>query len=233
MAAQIIVFTALKGGAGKTTLCMHVAGTLALRGFKVLVADADRQGSATRWAKTAEDGKPFPAAVVGFSEFGNKVHRELTRLAPDYDFILVDCPPAEDSPIPESALLVADVALVPCIPSPLDVWSSTKIRDRIERADTINEGILERALVVLNMVQSGTTLARDVADALAEFGIPLAVSRLGLRQAYRHAGVVGATVHTFGSQAQPAIDEVETLTDEILTMLGRGPSEASAGGAEP
>lgn len=232
MPAKIIVSTALKGGAGKTTLSMQLAGTLALRGHKVLVADADRQGTATRWAKTAEDSKPFPAAVVGFSEFGNKIHRELLRHAPEWDYIVVDCPPAEDSPIPESALLVADVAIVPVIPSPLDVWSSTKIRERIERADTINEGIAERSLVVLNMVQPNTTLARDVSDALAEFGLPLAAQRLTLRQVYRHAGVFGSTVHSFGTPAQAAIDEVERLTNEVLQVLGAAPSEAAAGSAE-
>jgi chromosome partitioning protein len=231
--ARIIVSTALKGGAGKTTIAMQIAGTLALRGRKVLVADADRQGTASRWAAAAEDGKPFPAVVAGFSEFGSKVHREIIRVAEDYEFICVDCPPAEDSPIPESALLVADVALVPVVPSPLDVWSSTKIRDRIERADTINEGIVARSRLVLNMVQPNTTLAREVSDALAEFGVSLVESHLSLRQVYRQAAAFGTTVHSFGSRAQAAVDEVNALTDEVLALLGAEPDVATAQGGEP
>lgn len=84
----------------------------------MLVVDADPQATATRWAATAEDNKPFPATVVGLSAASAKVHREVRRFVEDYKYIIVDCPPAADSPVPQSALLVADLALVPLIPSP-------------------------------------------------------------------------------------------------------------------
>jgi chromosome partitioning protein len=51
---------------------MQLAGTLAKRGHKVLVIDADQQGTATRWAASAEDEKPFPAPVVGLNAAGAK-----------------------------------------------------------------------------------------------------------------------------------------------------------------
>ena len=157
MPAKVITICNQKGGPGKTTLTMQLAGTIARRGFKVLVVDADPQGSATRWAASAEE-VPFPAPVVGLSVANAKVHREVQKLMDDYQIILIDCPPAVDSPIPQSALLISDLALVPIVPSPLDMWASVGIRQVIENAQHINETL--QARLVLNQHQPNTTLAK-------------------------------------------------------------------------
>jgi chromosome partitioning protein len=109
MPAKIISVVNQKGGSGKTTLSMQLAGALARRGNKVLVVDADPQGTATRWAASADDEKPFPASVVGLSAASTKVHREVKKFVDDYQYVIIDCPPAADSPVPQSALLIADL----------------------------------------------------------------------------------------------------------------------------
>ena len=124
MTAKIIVVVNQKGGAGKTTVSMQLAGTLGRRGHKVLVIDADPQATATRWAASAAEGQAFPASLSGLSAAGGKVHREAQKYVEDYAFIVIDCPPAADSAVPQSALMIADLALVPVIPSPLDLWAS-------------------------------------------------------------------------------------------------------------
>jgi chromosome partitioning protein len=84
MSARIVTVTNQKGGAGKTTLVMQIGGTLGLRGNKVLIVDADPQGTATRWAAAASDGSPFPAAMAGLSAAGEKVHREVKKYVDSY-----------------------------------------------------------------------------------------------------------------------------------------------------
>jgi chromosome partitioning protein len=218
MTAKIVAVANQKGGSGKTTVSMQLAGAIARRQQKVLVVDADPQGTATRWAASAEDDAPFPASVVGLSAASAKVHREVKKFIDDYDFIIIDCPPAADSPVPQSALLIADLVLVPIIPSPLDMWAAVGIRQVIHNVGDINEAL--KARLVLNQCQPNTTLAQESLEILPEFGIELAESQIHHRQVYRQSAVYGQTVHEFGSKAAVAIKEVERLTDEVMAVLG-------------
>ncbi|UZO77679.1 ParA family protein [Microcystis aeruginosa str. Chao 1910] len=217
MAARVIAVVNQKGGAGKTTISMNVAGSLAKRGHKVLVVDADPQGTATRWAASAEDDKLFPASVVGLSAATTKVHREVKKFLDDYEWIVIDCPPAADSPVPQSALLIADLAVVPLIPSPLDMWAAVGIREAILNVSSINEAL--QARLVFNQYQQNTSLAKEALEILSEFGIELCDTRIGSRQVYRQSAVFGHTVHDFGSKAKEAIEEIEGLTDELLSVI--------------
>lgn len=217
MTAKIVAVVNQKGGAGKTTVSMQLAGTLGRRGHKVLVIDADPQATATRWAASAGENQSFPATISGLSAAGGKVHREAQKYVEDYDFIVIDCPPAADSPVPQSALMIADLALVPVIPSPLDLWASVGIVRVIDSLRDINEALEPR--IVINQCQPNTALAREAMEMLQTFGLPIARTRLHHRIAYRQAAVYGSTVHELGKAADQAIAEVDALTDEVLAIL--------------
>lgn len=217
MVAKIVAIANQKGGSGKTTVAMQLAGTLGYRQNRVLVVDADPQGTATRWAASADDDNPFPAAVVGLSAASTKVHREVKKFVNDYDYIIIDCPPAADSPIPQSALLIADLALVPIIPSPLDMWAAVGIRQTIENMSAINEML--KARLIINQCQPRTTLAKETLEILPEFGIERLKTIVRQRQVYRQSAVFGQTVHDLGSKAKEAIREINGLTDEVLATL--------------
>lgn len=215
MFAKIITVANQKGGAGKTTVSMQIAGLLGKRKFKVLVVDADQQGTAVRWASSAEDENPFPASVIGLSNANAKIHREVKKFINDYDYIFIDCPPAVDSPIPQSAFLISDLVLVPILPSPLDIWATVGIKETILNMKEINETLNSR--LILNQCQPRTTLAKEIMDILPNFGIELAQSILQQRQVYRQSAVFGQIVHDFKNKE--AIKEVNNLTDEVLKIL--------------
>jgi chromosome partitioning protein len=217
MTAKIICTCHQKGGAGKSTIAMQLAGTLGLRGYKTLVVDADPQGTSIRWSASAPDDKPFPAKVAGLSAAGAKVHREVKKFSEEFEFIIVDCPPAVDSPVPESALLVSDLALIPCIPSPPDIWAANGIAGLIERISNINEILKSR--LVINQIKEKTVLGRETKELLDNFGITLAQTKLGQREVYRHSALYGTTVHHFGKQASEAIKEMESLANEVCALL--------------
>lgn len=216
MRAKVITVCNQKGGSGKTTISMHVAGTLAKKN-KVLVIDADRQSTATRWAASADDANPFRASVVGLSAAETKVHREVQKFVDDYDYIVIDCPPAADSPVPQSALLISDLALVPVIPSPVDIWAAIGIKQIIENVASINDEL--KARIVINQCQPNTSLAREVIELLPEFGIEICQTELRQRVAYRQAAAFGSTVHDLGIKAQAASSEINSLVDEIVRIL--------------
>ena len=220
MVASIITVFNQKGGAGKTTLSMQLAGTLARRSHKVLVVDSDPQGTATRWSASAPQDKAFPAAVNGLSAAGAMVHREVRKFVDDYRFIIIDCPPALESAVPESALLISDIALVPIKALPAELWASVAIRTLIERQQGINDSL--QARLVICDLEERTRLARSIMERLEEFDIPLMKTRMHHRIAYPESMIMGCTVHDLGAAAKPAIEEMEALTDEVIQVLGQG-----------
>lgn len=216
MPAKIICFSNQKGGSGKTTTCCQVAGTLGNRGKKVLIIDADPQGTAVRWAASAPDDQPFPATVVGLGAAGSKVHQQVKRFVDDYAFILIDCPPSVESPHTQSALLIADLAICPLIPSPTDLWATTGFQKLVETVQPINEALQARLLAT--MCQS-TTLTKNALEVLETFDIPLLKTRLGLRTAYRQSAAFGSVVVNQGHEARAAAVEINALLDELLQLL--------------
>jgi chromosome partitioning protein len=217
MRTKIIAIVNQKGGCGKTTITMQLAGSLSRRGYAVLVVDADSQGSATRWAASAQDGQAFPATVAGLAAAGAKLHREVEKYVDLYDFIVIDCPPGMESVVPQSALLIADLALIPVIRSPLDLWSSAGIAQLIEHARVVNDELL--VLIVLNQWQPNRVLAKDSAEVVKNLGLPIAGQYLVDREVYRQCSMYGQTVYGMGPKATVAMREVDTLTDEIIAML--------------
>lgn len=215
--AKIITVCNQKGGSGKTTVSMCLAGSLANKGKKVLVVDADAQATATRWAASAEETTSFPAAVIGLSVANAKVHREIKKFVNDYDYIIIDCPPAADSPVPQSALLVSDLAIVPVIPSPLDLWAAVGIREIISQVKTINENL--EARLVVNQCQANTSLAKESLEILSDFGIEVCQTKIGQRQVYRQIAIFGQTINQLGKKAGFALTEIDSLTKEVLEIL--------------
>jgi chromosome partitioning protein len=215
--AKIIAVVNQKGGVGKTTLSMQLAGTFSRRKKKVLVIDADRQGSAIRWAANATDDEPFPASVAGLSTADAKVHREVKKFINDYDIIIIDCPPAVESPVPQSALMIADLALVPILPSPPDLAAAVAMCELINNLKDVNEEL--KARVVVNGYKPRTTLSRSTQEVVPEFGVPVCKAYVQEREVYRQSAGLGQTVHYFGAQADAAITEMDNLATEVERIL--------------
>src|SRR5216117_3731823 len=119
---MIIAVLNQKGGVGKTTIATHFAGAFASDGCSVVMIDADPQGSALDWSQRRKQATyPRLFGVIGLPR--ETLHLEAPEIARNKDFVIIDGPPRVAARA-RSALLAADIVLIPIQPSPYDVWAS-------------------------------------------------------------------------------------------------------------
>lgn len=200
-----------KGGAGKTTLCVNLAAALGKRRPTVVV-DADPQQSSLQWQMIAEGHDAVD--VVAGSDNVQQTHRELRD---HYVHCLIDCPPSAQSQQMHDALGIADLAVVPVLPSPLDIWATVHIEEAVEQARQSNPEL--KVLLVINQFESRTRLSRLMERALDELELPSAKAFIKRRAIYRHSMLEGRTVHDAGSRGKAASEEIYQFIQEMEKLL--------------
>ena len=211
---MIVALLNQKGGVGKTTLALHLAGAWAAQGLRVLVIDADPQGSALDWSEQrGREGLPRLFGVLGLAR--ETLHRELHDIARDADHVVVDGPPRVTG-IARSALLAADVVLVPATPSPFDGWASGEMLRLLGEARIFRPELIAR--FVLNRCAARTVIAREIGDALADSDPPVLASRIGQRVAFADAARTGRLVCEL-DRTNPAASEIAALASEVAGLV--------------
>ena len=207
-APRVLAVINQKGGAGKTTLAMNLAAGLA-RQAPTVVVDLDPQASALQWAGAGT--QPFAAPVKQLA--GRWDAAALRRSFKAYAHVVLDCPPSLDGAASSQALRAADLALVPVLPSPVDLWASLRLPQEVEAARSVNPGL--RAWLVLNQIEQRSALSAAMQHALAGFGLPLLRAVVRRRAVYRAAALDGVSVFQMGARGQAAADEIQAIIEEL------------------
>lgn len=209
----ILAFVGQKGGTGKSTLALAVACELHRRGSRVLLVDADPQGTARTFGDVAAElGRDAPTITA----MGPGLHRpdQLPRLAEGFGHVVIDCPPGTGQ-VQRSAVMVADVAVLPVGPSPVEVWSLAETIRLVEEAQTLRPELA--AALVINRKDPRTALGRSVRESLATAGLPVLEAEVALRVALAEAPAAGQGITVYAPDS-PAAAEIRSLVAEILAL---------------
>ena len=208
---MIISILNQKGGVGKTTIAINLAAALAQANHKVLLVDADVQGSALDWA-TAREGESL-FNVIGLPK--PTLHKELPELAKAFDYVIIDGPPRVYD-VARSAIMSSQLIVVPVQPSPYDVWAAKEVTDLISEAKIFNHDL--ETIFLINRKIANTAIGRDVKDALEQYDMPVLNTTIGQRVIYAESASQGKSVFEVDPEGQ-ASKEITKLTIEIERFL--------------
>lgn len=156
---MITALIAQKGGIGKSTLAIHLAGWHALAGRSVMLIDADRQSTATTWASVRSEldrATPFTAY-----QYGDNLTRAALHNQDRYDHIIIDVASGDPAAM-RGALVAADIAITPFQANELDIWTAGDVVSVIQEIRERNHAL--KAYAVINRAPSNPA-AMDVTRA--------------------------------------------------------------------
>lgn len=217
---QIIASGNLKGGTGKTTIAVNLACALATRGLAVILLDVDPQASACEWARSGLLPIRVEAAPPINPTGGGRWLARAAELANPVDALVIDLPPVL-VPAIASAMMIADLILVPVTPSAVDVGPTEQVLRMIRIARESRRDGRPRALLVPN---------RTDPDAEHHEATPAAADRLHERWAppvRRHidhvdAFALGSWTGRYAPNSEATAD-ILALADAVEKMLGIAP----------
>lgn len=204
---KTIAVISQKGGAGKTTLSVHLAVAAEQKGVRSAIIDLDPQASAAGWADSRESENPAVVSAQA-SRLGQVLEAALeagAKLA-----ILDTAPHSESTAL--AAARAADFILIPCRPAILDLRA---IGSTIDLAKLTGKP----CAVVLNAVPTRGGLAKDAQEAIAGYGVEVAPVHIAQRAAFAHALTGGQTAQEYEPDGKAA-EEALQLYMWACTQVG-------------
>lgn len=212
---MIIVCGGIKGGGGKTTVATNLAVMRSLTGKDVLLVDADSVDN-----HNATDFAALRKETLGRSDFtavqlqGKSIGQEITRLGEKFDDVVVDVG-GQDSVNQRSALVVADILVVPVFPSSFDVWTLDNVATLVGQARGFNEKL--RAVSFLSRADVTGNQNDDAAELIGEYdAITFMDTPLRNRKAFRTASAQGLAVVELRPRDPKAIAEINALYKSVF-----------------
>jgi len=203
-----------KGGAGKSTIAVHLARWLQRQKKAILFVDADGQRTSSIWLESLEHEIPFRVL-----QNPDELLDQLPKLAKEYEWVLVDGP-ATLSETTRALLLWADLALIPCQPAGVDLASASDTVRLVRQAQAIRGG-LPKAVLFLNKAIKGTKLKDEAFAVLQQVqDVELLETIIHQRQIITDSFGQGATVFDLtGTPAGTARRELDSLFKQAMEVL--------------
>jgi chromosome partitioning protein len=210
---RTIAVISQKGGAGKTTLALHIAVAAELAGYSTVLIDMDPQGTAEAWSEWRKEAPPtvIPAKTATLA-------RTLERAAGHgAELAVIDTPPLAEAEA-RAAAKTADLVLVPCRPNAFDLHS-------IRTTTDLTRFAAKPAFAVFNAGPvAAARLYAETTELVIEIGMKVAPVRLSERAAFRHSTGSGQAAQETEPQGK-ASGEVDALWRWICQQADMPPRQ--------
>ena len=216
---QTVAVISQKGGAGKTTLALHLAVASALAGKNTAIIDLDPQASAAKWSDRRAEELP-----VVLSAHASRLVNEMSRVQEaGCEVLILDTAPHSDSAALEAAKC-ADLVLVPCRPAILDIDAISNTLDLVRAKGT-------PVFVVMNAVAPQGQEAEEAAEAISELDATVCPVQIVNRVAFARSLVTGQTAQEFepDGKATSEILELHTFMCAHLNSFNKTEKEQAYG----
>ena len=183
------------------------------KGHKVAVVDADAQRSSSTWLASLDEN--FITHIIPLTD---DLLDRIPDLAKECDYLLVDGA-AGLSESSRAILFRADLAIVPCQPTGVDLHSASEAVRLIAQAQSVRSGV-PKAVVFLSRATKGTKLLTEARTLLEKSGIQVLKTTIHQRQIVADTFGQGATVWDLsGRPAAESAWEFEKLFAEVMEVL--------------
>ncbi len=202
---KIVAILNGKGGVGKTTTAVNLAATFAEE-KKVLLIDADIQGSASWWFERSQKGMGFDLS----QETNPQLLSDLRKIK-GYDLVVVDTPPALHSEALAAVVASADYLILPTPCAPMDL---AVLIETVKEA-VIPMGTPHRVLLTKVDTRSlGEVL--EAQKTLIQMGIPVCQAFIRAYKAHERSALEGVAVLQWqGNNAREAESDYRRVANEI------------------
>jgi chromosome partitioning protein len=204
---KTIAVLSQKGGAGKTTLAIHLAVAAEQAGKSAAIIDLDPQASAASWKDSRKAEEP---AVVSAQSSRLVAVLEAAKQGGAH-FTIIDTAPHSEK-VSLDAARVADFILIPCRPAILDLRAISNTIDFARMAQ-------KPVAVVLNSIPARGSLADEALQAVAGYGVEVAPIQIGQRAAFMHALTAGLAAQEYEPSGKAA-EEIIQLYMWVCKQVG-------------
>lgn len=209
---MIVLIGSQKGGCGKSTIAVNVCAQFAVNSVKVMLVDADRQGTSSNWS--SDRSSDLGSSVVHcIRKYGN-ISSTLLDLKADYEYVIVDVA-ARDSQELRTGMGVADMLIVPFRPSQPDLDTLSNLSEVLIRAKELNSELRIHALLTMTSTNPRVKETKEAQNYLEDYpNIELLQSTVKDRKVYRDAMSEGLGVVEMNNQKAKA--EIDQLMKELF-----------------